>query len=249
MNNRLRNRIAPSSNHKRIFDYKVKNDSAFEVVLYDEIGLWGVTASDIMEALTAANERPLNVRISSPGGDVFEALAIYNNLANYASVVNTQIDGLAASAASFIAMAGKERTIARNAMVMIHDAIGFTVGNAADHLKQVDLLEGASNTIADIYAQHAGGTKEEWRARMKEETWYYDGQSATAAGLTTGVYDGESNPSDKWDLTLYDFKRVDAKQHTESDFPQIQDVVEEPKEDFTEEELIEALTALKEAFK
>lgn len=257
MNNRLRNRIVPTTNHRRVFDYKIKNDSSVEIVLYDEIGVWGTTASDFMEMLISANERPINLRISSPGGDVFEALAIYNNLKTYPADVSTQVDGLAASAASYIAMAGETRTIARNAMVMIHDAIGFTVGNAEDHRKQIDLLEGASNTIADIYAQRAGGTKEDWRAKMKEETWYYSGQEATDAGLTTAVYEPDSNPiENKWDLSLFNFKKSVKSSGTDTDFPQSQPSIstktsekEEIPDLLSELELVSLSNALKEAFK
>jgi hypothetical protein len=132
------------------------------------------------------------VHINSPGGDVFDGIAIYNALANHAASVTTYIDGLAASAASFIAQAGSPVKIARNASMMIHDAEGICVGNCAAMLEMADLLDAASNNIADIYSR-SGGTVPQWRDRMKATTWYHNGQDAVDAGLANEVYEPDQN--------------------------------------------------------
>lgn len=157
------------------------------VDIYDEIGGggWfndGVTAIDFIQQLAGING-DIEVHINSPGGDVFDGLAIYNSLAQRPGNVTTVVDGLAASAASFIAMAGKQRIIAPGAMMMIHDASGVCIGNSADMRELAELLDKVSDNIASIYADHdATGGGADWRAAMKAETWY-TADEAVAAGL------------------------------------------------------------------
>jgi ATP-dependent Clp endopeptidase proteolytic subunit ClpP len=168
--------------------YELKNLSTdvAEVAIYDEIGLWGITASDFVKDLQSVTAKTVALHINSPGGDVFDGLAILNALRQHPANVEVTIDGLAASAASFIAMAGNSIRIAPQAMVMIHDAAGVVVGNAEDMIDMADLLDKTSNNIAAVYAQRAGGTVEDWRAAMKAETWYSD-QEAVDAGLVDEV--------------------------------------------------------------
>src|SRR5882672_9685817 len=169
--------------------YKIVNHDpgqSAEVLIYDEIGFWGVTAADFVAELQALDVPNLLVRINSPGGDVFDGIAIYNAIRNHPADTTVRIEGLAASAASFIAQAGDKIVIERNAQMMIHDAIGMMIGNAADALELSELLNKVSDNIADIYAQRAGGTVAEWRAVMIEEQWYSSGE-AVAAGLADEV--------------------------------------------------------------
>ena len=111
----------------------MRNATGVDLWLYDEIGPWGTTASDVAAALAglAPTDR-VTLRINSPGGDVFDGLAIYNLLRGHPGGVDVVVDGLAASAASFIAMAGSSVTMLAHTRMMIHDAIGFAFGNAAD---------------------------------------------------------------------------------------------------------------------
>lgn len=162
---------------------------ATRVDIYDEIGGggWfsdGVTAVDFVKQL-AAIDGDLEVHINSPGGDVFDGLAIYNALMQRTGGVTTVVDGLAASAASFIAQAGRIRVISPGAMMMIHDASGLCIGNAADMRELAELLDKVSDNIASIYAEAANnGT--DWRAAMRAETWY-TADEAVAAGLAHRV--------------------------------------------------------------
>lgn len=153
--------------------------------IYDEIGGggWfneGVSAIDFVAQL-AAISGDVEVHINSPGGDVFDGLAIYNSLAQRAGNVTTIVDGLAASAASFIAMAGKTRMACPGAMMMIHEASGLCVGNAADMRELAELLDKVSENIAAIYADRSGRA-DGWRAAMEKESWY-TADEAVAAGL------------------------------------------------------------------
>lgn len=183
--------------------------------IYDFIGGWfGITASDVAELLDdLADDRALTVRINSPGGDVFDGTAIYNLLRTWAGPVDVVVDGLAASAASFIAQAGDTITMGRGTQMMIHDALGFTVGNAADHRTMAELLDRVSDEIAGIYAARAGLTVAEWRDRMRDEVWY-NATEAVDAGLADSTADEDQGPDDvldegqaavaaeaSWDLT------------------------------------------------
>jgi ATP-dependent protease ClpP protease subunit len=156
--------------------YRITNATApdeAEVMLYDEIGGWfGATADQFIADLRGITAPNLRVRINSPGGSVFEGIAIANAIRSHASNVTVQVDGIAASIASVIAMAGDRIEMAPNTMLMIHDASGVCLGNASDMEEMAELLDLISDNIADAYAARAGGTRDEWRARMRTETWY-----------------------------------------------------------------------------
>lgn len=163
-----------------------KGEDATDVYLYDEIGYWGVTAKEFIRDLNKVKTSVINLFINSPGGDVFDGFAIYENLQRHPATINVVVDGIAASAASYIAQAGDSRVMSKTASMMIHDAWGFGVGPADDLRKLADTLDQMSNTIAGIYAGRAGGSAEEWRARMTEETWY-NAEDAVSSGLADEV--------------------------------------------------------------
>ncbi|MEV0382876.1 head maturation protease, ClpP-related [Nonomuraea sp. NPDC050643] len=172
-----------------------------ELLLYDEIGFWGIWAVDVAAALSTVSG-PLHVRINSPGGDVFDGVAIYNLIADYPDQVTVTVDGLAASAASFIAMAGDTIRMNRASQMMIHDASGGCRGNAADMKAMAALLDMISSTIASIYAGRAGGEVEEWRERMLVDggfgTWY-TAEEAVATGLADELVPLPSEPDEPTD--------------------------------------------------
>jgi ATP-dependent protease ClpP protease subunit len=144
-----------------------------EVMLYDEVGGWlGATADQFIADLRGITSPNLRVRINSPGGSVFEGIAIANALRSHPANVTVQVDGIAASIASVIAMAGDRIEMAPNTMLMIHDASGVCLGDASDMEEMAELLDLISDNIADAYAARAGGTRDQWRDRMKAETWY-----------------------------------------------------------------------------
>jgi ATP-dependent protease ClpP protease subunit len=161
-----------------------------ELFIYDYIdswgGDWGVSASMVLAALAQIPGRALNVRVNSPGGEYFEGVAIANALRSHDAPVNVFIDGMAASAASVIAMAGETVTMGIGSQLMIHDASCFTIGNPAEHRRALDMLEQTSDDIAAQYAAKAGGDVKDWRAAMVAETWYTAAQ-AVEAGLADVV--------------------------------------------------------------
>lgn len=156
--------------------------------IYDDIGPWGVTSEDFATAFNTleSSDGDVHVHINSPGGDVYDGLAIYHTLKHSTANVIVHVDGLAASAASFIAMAGNEVIMGRNSRMMIHDASTIVYGNAADMRETADWLDEESDNIADIYAQRAGGDVGDWRATMIGEKWY-SASEAIDAGLADTV--------------------------------------------------------------
>ena len=122
------------------------------------------------------------LRINSPGGDIFDGIAIYNDLVRHAGHVRVEIVGLAASAASLIAMASDEIAIADNAFMMIHRAWTIAVGNEADHAAAAELLRGIDRAMASTYVVRTGQQLAAVRQLMDAETWF-DGQAAIDAGL------------------------------------------------------------------
>lgn len=180
----------------------VRNEGgARELMIYGRIGGggWfdeGIGASDVAAALRELGAGPIDVRINSGGGDVFDGVAIHTLLARHNGTVTTYVDGLAASAASFIAMAGDRVVSARNAFFMIHDGMTMTYGNGGTHRASADLLDKVSDNIADIYAEKAGEDVDHWRGLMtvngEDGTWY-TGQEALAAGLVDELTGGDED--------------------------------------------------------
>ena len=166
-----------------------------ELMIYGRIGGggWfseGISAADVAAILRDAGPGPLNVRINSGGGDVFDGVAIHSLLARHAGIVTAYVDGLAASAASFIMLAGDRIVAARNSFVMIHDAMTMPYGNADTLRQTADLLDKVSDNIADMYAERAGEDAEYWRGKMTEngeDGVWYTGQEALDAGLVDEI--------------------------------------------------------------
>lgn len=206
--------------------YRIKNSADGEVsdiYIYDEImpnwmvEWWGsgVSAEGLIAALNEITASNINVRINSPGGDVFEAIAIYNTLVSHQATINVYVDALAASAASIIAMAGDKITMMVGSQMMIHDAMGVEMGNAADMRAMADFLDQQSDNIASIYANKAGGEIADWRALMLAETWAF-AEEAVEMGLADSIYS--------------------ADQPSEEDQPEEDNPEEEPSEETPDEE-------------
>ena len=161
-----------------------------EILMYGTVG-WEITAAETIAKL-AEMDGDVTVRINSYGGDSFEGVAVKNALRAHAGHVTAVVDGVAASAASVIAVCGADRVVMRpGAELMIHDAWTFTDGNAADLTKVAADLERTSQAMAEMYAEKAGGDAERWRDMMRAETWF-SAQEAVDAGLADAVEDGRT---------------------------------------------------------
>lgn len=157
-----------------------KADGPTEVFLFDEIGGWGVTAAQFVADVKAITG-PIVVRINSVGGSVFEALAIFNYLSTRGNV-ETRVDGLAASSASIVFLAGQKRTMPESAWLMVHNPWTYTAGDYADLREQADLLDRFAASLAGIYAKATGLALDVVRGLMDSETWL-DGKEAIAKGF------------------------------------------------------------------
>ena len=156
-----------------------------EVLIYDEIGAYGVSAKRFLAELGALPEGvPIDLRLNSPGGSVFDAVAIYNALQRHEGAITVWIDGIAASAASYIAMAGDEIVMPENAFLMIHDPSGLVMGTAADMREMAGTLDKIAGGMVRGYAARSGKPEEEIAALMAAETWF-DARDALEAGLAT----------------------------------------------------------------
>jgi ATP-dependent Clp endopeptidase proteolytic subunit ClpP len=192
--------------------YRIENlasSGSAEVYIYDEISPWGITADSFVQELRAIAADKIDLHINSPGGDVFDAVAIYQGLRNHPAEVTVYVDSLAASSASFIAMAGDRRIIGPHGTLMIHDAWGFAMGNAADMAKLAGDLDRVSDNIASIYASRSGGDVATWREAMRAETWY-SATEAVAVGLMDEVQKDEKAAKEpalnaRFDLSVFNF--------------------------------------------
>lgn len=183
----LRNRTVPRALARPRKRIDVRNQLGdTEVYLYEEIGWFGITAADFVPALADIRTSTLTLRVNSPGGDVFDGIAIYNALVDHPARVTVQVDGFAASIASVITMAGNRVVMGRGAEMMIHDPWAACVGNTADMTAMASTLNQVGDNLADIYADRAGGTPADWRTAMLAETWYR-AEQAVKAGLADEV--------------------------------------------------------------
>lgn len=163
-----------------------------ELWLYGVVGGWwrGFDAESVSNAIRGLDVDTLFVRIHSPGGRAADGIAIANLLRNHKAKVVTVIDGLAASAASVIAIAGDEVVMCPGSRMMIHDVSLGTYGNAGQLRRDADWLDGESDNYASVYAHKAGGTDAHWRELMAvndgEGTWY-SAADAVAAKLADSV--------------------------------------------------------------
>jgi len=170
--------------------YTVRNavdTDTTEILIYEEIGFWGIAADEFVAELNKIATKNIKLRLNSPGGGVFDSIAIYNALVAHDASVHVQVDALAASGASIIAMAGDTITMMVGSQMMIHDALGVEIGNAKAMREMATFLDAQSNNIASVYAAKAGGDATEWRALMLKETWMM-AQEAVDAGLADEIY-------------------------------------------------------------
>lgn len=193
--------------------YKIRaaaaGGGATQLLIYDEISWWGVSAQMLVDQL-AGITGDIEVHLNSPGGDVFDGIAIMNALKQHAGQITVMVDGLAASAASVIAMAAAPGQLIMNpgSMLMIHNAWGMAIGEAADMRQMADLLDKASANCADLYAARTGKPSADMLAAMAAESWY-TAQEAVDAGLADRIRSDSDpaaaieQPDNSWDMAVF----------------------------------------------
>lgn len=189
-----------------------------DVMVYDSIGGWmGMWADEFIEQIGAVTTSKINLRLNSPGGSVFEGIAIANAIRQHPANVTVYVDSVAASIASVIALAGDRLVMMPQSQLMVHNASGACYGDASEMTKMADLLDKQSRNIAEAYAQHTGRPLAEWQQFMDAETWF-SAEEALAVGLADEVVPmrAKSAPAEEnepvaaqmqrsWDLSMYHY--------------------------------------------
>lgn len=173
-------------------DVRNVSDDSADLYLYDVIGdSWIQTDSaSVVREIVAIKSAKINVHINSPGGSVFDGVAIYNALRNHSAEVTTHVDGLAASIASIIALAGDNIVIAENAMMMIHNPWSYAAGESKDFRKMADALDQIREALITTYTSKTGKSREVVGAAMDAETWF-TASEARDYGLVDSVVGGQ----------------------------------------------------------
>lgn len=207
-------------------------DNSITLEIYDVIGQDffgdGITASSVSAALSEnAGCSSITCRLNSPGGDLFEGIAIYNLLKASGKPVNVVVDGLAASAASLIAMAGDSITMGKGSMIMIHRAMAMAAGFSDDLRNMADTLDTVSASAADIYVARTGMKKDDVLKMMAAETWM-SADDAVKDGYATAVSGDSKAVTNSFDLSVFKNTPEALKVVAEVVPP----VAEEPTEDY-----------------
>jgi ATP-dependent protease ClpP protease subunit len=210
MTGRAQNRTAEPALYR--FRNATEENPAAEIAIYDDIGpswlglIGAVGVRRDVNAAKAAGAKSLDVRVNSGGGDVFEGFAIYETIRDAGIPTTVYIDGIAASIASVIAMAGSEIRIAEQAMMMIHPARGIVAGEAKDFRRYADLLDTLREQILDVYAKRPRVDRAAMAAAVVdgEELWL-TGREAIDRGLADKLT-GEQAVEARYSATMHDFK-------------------------------------------
>ena len=184
--------------------YKIEakdDDNNAEIIIYDVVGWPYIDAFDLIRNLGTIKAKNIRVRINAPGGDVFDGVAIFNALKEHPAHVTTKIEGLAASIASIIALAGDEVQAHKNAMYMVHDPWVLAAGNQYDLREIADILGKIGGNMLDIYYDKSNIGKRELKQMMKDETWFTAAE-AKDRGLIDTILDTGAAKA-KFDLSIY----------------------------------------------
>ena len=172
------------------------------IYLYDVIdSFFGINAQEFVSELSAIKSPTINLRINSPGGDVFDARAMATAINNHPSDIIAHIDGLAASAATYVALAANEVRMSEGGFFMIHKAWTLAFGNSADMRAMAGLLDKIDATIVNDYAKKTGKSADDIIAWMAAETWF-TAQEALDNGFVDSITAGVK-AQNNWDLAAY----------------------------------------------
>lgn len=177
---------------------------AGKVYIYDVIDRdWGASAKALIEALAPMAGKPVALHINSPGGDVFEARAMVAAIRAHGAPVSTYIDGLAASAATYLALAGDRVHITDGGMFMVHNSWTLSFGNKHEMRSTADLLDKIDGTIANDYTRKTGATAEKIAAWMDAETWFTAAEAKAAGFIDEITGAADESKSARWNLSAY----------------------------------------------
>ena len=193
------------------FRVQAQGDRA-EILIYDDIGagfFGGISAKDFADELAGIGDvEEINVRINSPGGSVFDGFAIYNSLKRLDAKIIVDIDGMALSIASVIAMVGDEIRMADNAMMMVHNPFTVVAGTSKELRETADVLDSMRDNIAQTYSERSKLSTDEAITAMDAETWY-TAQEAVDVGLADNTTE-ELKVAAHFDLSRFSHPRAEA---------------------------------------
>jgi len=203
-----------SANQERGKKLAIKNEGDItHVYLYDAIGgYWGVEAESFVTRLNDIETPEIVLHINSPGGDVFDARAIAVAIKQHKSKVSAQIDGLCASAATYVSAACDSVSMADGGFYMIHEGWTMAMGNKRDLTKTASLLEKVDNSILNDYQRKTGIDSEQLSAWIEDETWF-SASEAKEHGFIDSIIDEGNEVENKsnWDLSAYANTPVNLK--------------------------------------
>ena len=170
--------------------YNIQNKAGetADIYIFDEIGTYGVTAQDFISEIKGLKDMPINLRINSLGGDVFDGMAMYNVIKRREAKTTVYIEGIAASIATIIALGADEVVMAENSLFMIHNAWGGTSGEAKDMRKTAETLDKITSELTDIYVKKTGLSYDALAEMMDEESWL-NAQEAFDLGFIDTISD------------------------------------------------------------
>lgn len=175
----------------------------YDVIVSDDY--WGgVSAESFVKLLNSITAPVIHLRINSPGGEVYAARAMMQAIREHKSKVIAHVDGMAASAATFLVVAADESYIAEGSMFMIHNGWTIAAGNSKDFLSMAELLERLDQTIRQEYSSKTGTDMAEIKHMMDAETYFF-GSEAVEAGFVDAVADASPKNQIKWDMTAYQY--------------------------------------------
>jgi ATP-dependent Clp protease protease subunit len=173
------------------------------IYLYDMIDdYWGISAQAFVKELNALTAKTIHMRVNSPGGDVFAARAMVTAIRAHSSKIIAHVDGIAASAATWVALAAAEVEISQGAMFMIHNSMSIAWGNKADFLATAALLEKIDQSIIADYERKTKKGAEQLAAWMDAETWF-TAEEAKTNGFADRVVDG-ATAENRWNLSAFE---------------------------------------------
>lgn len=195
-------RLLQSSAAKPSYSIKNEDDEA-TIYIYDAIGDWfGISAEAFAKDMNAIDKKTINLRINSPGGDVFAAQAMAQIIRSHKANVIAHIDGIAASAATTIAMAADEVVMAPGAQFMIHNAWSIAMGDYREMSKVSDMLKKVNDSIAADYTRKTGKSAKDVADLMDAETWF-NADEALANGFIDKIASTDKKTKNIWDLSGY----------------------------------------------
>ena len=180
---------------------KAESDAA-EILIYDIVGWPFIEADTFVRDLSTISAKTITVRINSPGGDVFDGTAIFNALKNHPARIVTRIEGLAASIASIIALAGDEVQAHANTMFMIHNSWAVGIGDQHALRETADILAKIDSNILDVYYAKTGHGKKELKQMMNDETWF-TAKEAEERGFVDTIIETQASAQARFDLSMF----------------------------------------------